>query len=216
MSDPAAEQTRGPDTKATFATEAKIREAIRATHPARAGEVWIDEFSVPGTKERVDLALVGGVLSAFEIKTERDDLRRLPRQLEAFSRLFDHCSVAVAEKHLPGCESMLPEWWGISVASLGATGVALEEVRQAGLSPEPDPALLVRLLWKGEVEEAVREIAAPSPPQASRQVLWAALLQYGSPGEVKRLVCDALRRRDGAGARLPSNRFNVRRPVVDP
>ncbi|MEX2106770.1 MAG: sce7726 family protein [Solirubrobacterales bacterium] len=216
MSASASKQTRGPETEATFATEAIIRETIRAAHPAGAGEIWIDEFSVPGTKERVDLALVGAALTAFEIKTERDDLRRLPRQLNAFSRLFDHCSVVVAEKHLAGCELMLPEWWGISVASFSSTGVVLDRVRGAGSSPESDPVLLVRLLWKGEVEQAVKEIAAPSPPQASRQVLWAVLLQHGSPGELKRLVCKALRSRDGASAKLPSNRFNVRRPAVDP
>jgi hypothetical protein len=216
MSNPAAEETGGSKARPTFATEAAIREAIRSAYRARAGEIWINEFSIPGTRERVDLALVGSSLTAFEIKTERDDLRRLPRQLDAFSRLFDHCSVAVDEKHVAECESMVPEWWGILVARLGAKGVVLDLLRAATPNPKSDPALLVRLLWKGEVEQAVKEIAAPLPPQASRQVLWAALLQYGSPAEVKRLVCNALRTRDGASARLPSKRFNVRRPAVDP
>lgn len=216
MSERASQQSSRSVAGVSFATETAIREAIKVDHPAGNDEIWIDEFSVPGTKERVDLARVGGGLSCFEIKTERDDLPRLPRQVDAFSRLFDRCTVVVDEKHLGGCESLVPGWWGISVASLAEPDVAVEELRRGDPNPTCDPALLVRLLWKEEVEVAVREIAAPSPVEASRQVLWASLVKHGSPGEVKRLVCDALRRRDGRAARLPSNRFGVRRPAVGP
>lgn len=216
MSDPPAQESSRSAAGVSFATETAIREAIKVDHPADLDEIWVDEFSIPGTKERVDLARVGRGLSCFEIKTGRDDLRRLPRQVDAFSRLFDRCTVVVDEKHLDGCESVVPVWWGISVASLAGSDVVVEELRGGGPNPTCDPALLVRLLWKGEVELAVREIAAPSPAEASRQVLWASLLKHGSPGEVKRLVCAALLRRDGRGARLPSNRFGVRRPAVGP
>jgi hypothetical protein len=216
MSKRASQQNPKVKGRDPFATEADIRGAIKASRPSGLAEIWIDEFRIPGTKERVDVALVGAGLSGFEIKTERDDLRRLPRQLSAFSRLFDNCTVVVAEKHLGGCESMVPDWWGISVASLEDRRVHIETIRLGRPNPDCDPELLVRLLWKGEVERAVVEISAPSPKEASRQVLWASLLEHASPGEVKRLVCDALRHRDGRGARLPSNRFGVTRPAVGP
>lgn len=211
-----ASQPRPKGAGVAYATAGAIGEGIKAGRPAGPAEMWIEEFWIPGTKERADLALVGAGLSGYEIKTERDDLRRLPRQLGAFSRLFDRCDVVVAEKHLHGCESLLPAWWGISVASLGARGALVERVRGGEPNPACDAALLVRLLWKDEVEQAVKEIAAPSPADASRQVLWASLLKHASPTEVKRLVCDALRRRDGRSARLPSNRFGIRRPAVGP
>ena len=52
-------------------------------------------------------------MSAFEIKTERDTLRRLPRQATAYARLFDQCTVVVAERHVAAAMEMLPMWWGV-------------------------------------------------------------------------------------------------------
>lgn len=213
MQDRPREGSEGP--RPPFATEALIRETIKQMRPFRRSEIWIDEFWIPGTKERADLAVVGRELEAYEIKTERDDLRRLPRQMKAFSSLFDRCTVVIAEKHVDGCIELIPDWWGVVIAALGPTGVDLDAARTAKPNPEPDPEILVRLLWKQEVEEAVKKIAAPSPPHASRQVLWASLLKHGSPSEIQKLVRAALRCRDGATAKLPSNRFNVARTAAD-
>lgn len=207
---------RRRDAEPSFASESLIRDTIRAMTDPALGLVWIDEFSVPGTRERVDLASVGAWLGAYEIKTERDDLRRLPRQVGAFSRLFDRCTIVTAEKHLDGCLELVPEWWAVMVASLGPSGVQIIPIREGMTNPDPDAEVLVRLLWKHEVERAVKEIAAPSPPEASRQILWDALLKHGRPKEIQKLVREALSCRDGASARMPSRRFNVGRPAADP
>lgn len=212
----AKDKTRRQDADHPFATAEMTRDAIKAVTNPGLDQIWIDEFSVPETKERADLVSVGTRLDAYEIKTERDDLRRLPRQVAAFSRLFDRCTIVTAEKHLDGCLDLVPEWWAVSTTSLGPSGAHLDHIRKGTGNPDPDAAVMVRLLWKREVAEAVKEIAAPSPPEASRQMLWDALLKHGRPAEVRRLVRDALYCRDGASARLPSRRFNVGRPVVDP
>jgi hypothetical protein len=193
-----------------------ISDAIKASTNGELDRLWIDEFSVPETKERADLVSVGARLDGYEIKTERDDLRRLPRQVNAFSRLFDQCTIVTAEKHLDGCLDLVPDWWAVLVARLGPSGVNLFLVREGQTNPSPDAEVLVRLLWKREVAEAVKEIAAPSPPEASRQALWDALLKHGRPTEIRKLVRDALYYRDGTSARMPSRRFNVGRAVADP
>jgi hypothetical protein len=69
---------------------------------------------VPRSHERAGMVVVGRSLDAFEIKSERDTLRRLPRQALAHERLFDRCTLVVAERHSDHAAAMLPEWWGSS------------------------------------------------------------------------------------------------------
>jgi hypothetical protein len=56
------------------------------------------------------MVVVGRSLDAFEIKSERDTLRRLPRQALAYERLFDRCTLVLAERHSDHPAAMLPEW----------------------------------------------------------------------------------------------------------
>jgi peptidoglycan hydrolase-like protein with peptidoglycan-binding domain len=66
--------------------------------PASAEAVF--EFWVPQSNGRADVAVIGTTMDGFEIKTERDSLRRLPRQADAYSRVFDHCHAVLAHRHV--------------------------------------------------------------------------------------------------------------------
>lgn len=81
--------------------EAVVRGALRAhllTNLAGAKGI-VDELWVPVSHERADVAVIGRGMDGFEIKTERDTLKRLPRQMVAYGRLFDRCTAVVAERH---------------------------------------------------------------------------------------------------------------------
>ena len=43
---------------------------------------------MPRSNERAGIAVIGTRMDGFEIKTERDTLRRLPRQASAYARLL--------------------------------------------------------------------------------------------------------------------------------
>ncbi|MGH3299540.1 MAG: sce7726 family protein, partial [Trebonia sp.] len=98
-------------------TEATVRESLRdevvASVPGLSETIY--EFWVPRTNERADLAAIGPAMWGYEIKTAQDTLRRLPRQVEAYNRLFDHCTVVLAERHLKAALTIVPEWWGVAV-----------------------------------------------------------------------------------------------------
>src|SRR5450755_4976732 len=86
-----AESPRKPMRDPAMLTEAVVRESLREEVLARLPELseTIYEFWVPLTNERADVVAIGTSLWAFEIKTHRDNLARLPRQVAAYSRLFD-------------------------------------------------------------------------------------------------------------------------------
>ncbi|WP_052770006.1 sce7726 family protein [Paenibacillus sp. IHB B 3415] len=51
--------------------------------------IVVDELDVCFGSARVDVAVINGRLHGFEIKSESDNLDRLPSQIEFYSRVFE-------------------------------------------------------------------------------------------------------------------------------
>jgi hypothetical protein len=194
----------------TPATETEVRVALhRALLPEGEGpEHLVDEFWIPRSNERVDVAVVGSTLRAFEIKSYRDDLKRLPRQSGAYARLFDECTVVASRRHLTEAMRLLPDWWGVWLI-VDEAAVQFEELRPARRNPALDCETLIRLLWRQEAREALTDLGVPPPPSAGRSWMWAALLTFLDEQGVRNLVARALLERDPSQARIPTRRFLI-------
>lgn len=190
-------------------TEAIVRESLRhdlLAHVPSAEAVY--EFWVPRTYERADVAVIGPTMDGFEIKTERDNLKRLPRQAAAYSRLFDRCYVVLADRHVGEAIEMLPPWWGM-ILIRGEAMPAFERLREAGINHDVDPETLVRLLWRNEVYSVLCALGAPPEPKAGRFRMWEELLDLADIDMLKSVVRQTLIRRDPNLARISSRRFTV-------
>lgn len=197
-----------------MAAEKEIRDALRGhvlagTSGARE---TVDEFWVPCSNERADMALIGQFLDGFEIKTERDTLRRLPRQALAYGRLFDHCTLVIAEKHSERAVAMLPSWWGITIVCVNGS-VTFIAARRPKPNPAVDPETLVRLLWRDEVMTALLRLGHEPDQRRSRSSLWDELVDTTTLAQLRAIVRRALLSRDPARARIPTQRFATQ-PLV--
>jgi hypothetical protein len=173
---------------------------------ADLGRHAFNEFWVPRSHERADLVVIGLSMDAFEIKTERDTLRRLPRQAAAYARLFDRCTVVVAERHAAGARLLLPEWWGITTIHTSGD-VAFTALREPRANPNVDPEILVRLLWRDEAMAALFHLGQKPDERLPRPSLWRQLLRATTPGQLRDIVCRAVLGRDPGSARIATRRF---------
>lgn len=196
-------------------SEASVRSELRRWLQQFDEAEIVDEFWVPRSNERADLALVGPLLAAFEIKTARDSLSRLPRQADAYARIFDSCTAVVAERHMDATRELLPAWWGLVLIDHDASRPRLEWVRESRSNPGRDSETLVRLLWKEEVRRALENLGESTTSGATRRVLWQELLAKTTQNQLCDVVRAALIARDPASARIPSNRFKVKRLAAD-
>lgn len=90
----------------------------------------LDELVVCHGKARVDVAVINGSFTGYEIKSEKDTLDRLPNQIEAYNKVFDNMSIITGNNHTEEVKSMVPEWWGIFTASYDDTNcVNIKSVR---------------------------------------------------------------------------------------
>jgi hypothetical protein len=195
--------------------EAVVRDALRAHAliTIAGAQAAVDEFWVPGSNARADLAVIGTHIDGFEIKTERDSLRRMPRQAGAYARLFDRCTAVVAGRLRDAAEQLLPPWWGLTTVSVSGFQTFVD-VRPARPNPAADPETLVRLLWRDEVMAALTTLGGSPDPRASRASLWAQLLAVASLAQLKAAVRHALLTRDPAAARIPTRRFRGPSPAA--
>lgn len=190
--------------------EADIRDALRELVLAQTlgARGTVDEFWVPLSHERADIAVIGRRMDGFEIKTERDTLQRLPRQASAYGRLFDRCTVVVAQKHSDQAAEILPHWWGITTVQVNGS-VTFTPVRAPRRNPAVDPETLVRLLWRDEAMVALRNLGVEPNARATRGSLWRELLHTTTLTQLRASVRRAIVGRDPAQARIATRRFRI-------
>lgn len=131
-----------------------VREAVwrqlACEHAGDPDTRLVQEMGVWSGTVRIDIAVINGELSGFELKSDRDTLARLPFQAEIYSKVFDRLTLVVGSRHRSKIDDAIPQWWGVTVATQAKESVALEIVRPACLNSSVEPHLVAQLLWKEE------------------------------------------------------------------
>lgn len=71
----------------------------------------INEFRVGDCK--ADVAILNGTATVYEVKSERDSLARLERQIAAYSTVFAKVYVIAAESHIRSVVNSVPDFVGV-------------------------------------------------------------------------------------------------------
>jgi hypothetical protein len=130
-----------------------VLKKILAEHIHDPRVLVVEELGLAHGSARVDIAVVNGFLHGYELKSHADNLNRLPNQIAVYSKILDRATLVVAENHLCDSLPLLPEWWGIKVASVGSRGsVNLETYRSVGFNTAVVPFCVAQLLWRNEAE----------------------------------------------------------------
>jgi len=83
---------------------------LLGTHSLNTASM-LTEFRVGGCK--ADVVILNGTATADEMKSERDSLTRLEKQVKAYMKVFANTNVIVGENHLKDVLSSVPEEVGI-------------------------------------------------------------------------------------------------------
>jgi len=130
--------------------EAEVKALILAHTRKAVGRgkkpIVTSEFSLGSSGVRADLAIFAETSIGIEIKTAKDTLRRLPSQMAAYARYFDHVIAVVAPNHVRNItESVLH---GASLWTYGDDGQPVE--LHYGVQNVVEPSSLNDILTQAE------------------------------------------------------------------
>lgn len=138
-----------------------LLELLSSEHRDEPDTRIINELGIDFGASRVDVAVVNGILHGYEIKSESDNLKRLPKQMEYYNRLFERLTIVVDEKYFDEVKETVPSWWGITLVKKNNGKVKLVNKRKGRLKSSQDKDLLLKLLWKDELEKLIDVLGYP-------------------------------------------------------
>jgi hypothetical protein len=181
-------------------TESELRHAVRSrllADASKSGGRLFEEFGIEGGEARVDLALVGTQLSAFELKSDLDSFARLHNQIHAYNRVFDRVTLVTGPVYSEASLALMPTWWGVWSAARRTDGaLALRVLRKPKANPLQNRLSMAMLLWRAECLDALASHGCEVlPKRATKFELQEALARELDVRQLREAVTGLLRRR---------------------
>jgi hypothetical protein len=190
--------------------DAVIRSELRAylavLHAEEPATVVLDELGLRRRAGRADVVVVNGVLHGYEIKSDRDSLRRLARQTLLYGEIFDQVTLVVGPRYALRVLDLVPCWWGVLEIAAADTDAKFAVRREGTLNPSRSPRALVELLWR-DASLALLNARGASRGYRSRprREIWDRICELFSLDEISAAVRSALTARPARGSGpLPS------------
>ena len=166
-----------------------LHDWLSQQHGDERDTVIIDEMGIRQGKTRIDVALVNGQLHGYEIKSERDSLRRLRTQAASYNMVFDCMTLVCGEKHVLEAMEAIPPWWEVLKVVHTDQGPFFESVRRGVNNPSRSARALVEFLW---LEEAMALMAQRHSLRGlrgkPRTVVWDRICDMFSLEEIAGVV----------------------------
>ncbi|WP_198334821.1 sce7726 family protein [Psychrobacter namhaensis] len=135
-----------------------VKKNIIKNHIHDPTALVVEELGLNFGRSRIDIAVINGEIHGYELKSDSDNLLRLPRQVEAYSAVMDKVTLVVGSTHADKAIQLIPDWWGVKIATQGSRGgITLKTERRTKLNKSIEPLELIKLAWKDEVLELLSQ-----------------------------------------------------------
>ncbi len=160
----------------------------------------LEELGLRHGAVRIDLVVVNDRIHGYEIKSDRDSLRRLPDQIRIYSSVMDRVTLVVGYRHAYGALRMVPEWWGVKLAEKkkGSGAIVLSDARSPRDNPGVDLNSVVALLWRNEALSILEEMeSAKGIRSKTRTDIYRRLVEVSKPEYLRAKIRQQLKSREG-------------------
>lgn len=161
-------------------------------HAHQADTAIIHELEIPRPSARVDIALINGRISGYEIKSAADTLSRLDDQAPSFSSVFERMTLVVAARHIPKAIDVIPEWWEI----IETDGFDFRTRRAGRANPNLNLSNLLHILTRKELLALQSDLRVEKRDYSARkESIVAAILDMKKPRATKGILRKLLKQR---------------------
>jgi hypothetical protein len=170
---------------------------VLSTHLGDVNTLVRHELGICAGRRRVDVAVINGEISGWEIKSDEDTLTRLAGQVEAYGQVLDRATLVTTQRWEECARRRIPEWWGITIVKETSTGKLIQECRRSeDNSGRVDPMSVAQLLWRQEALDELRERGqARGLSSKARHYVWERLAEVISLDELRGVIRARLKAR---------------------
>lgn len=118
-------------------------------------DVLVSEMCFYGRKNRADLVLANGTLTAFEIKSARDRMCRWAQQQKAYLSVFDKVWLCVHHRHLQKAHELISPNVGLMLSDDYGGIVVLREAKS---NRAQKMEFYAELLWRSEIDDLLSSV----------------------------------------------------------
>jgi hypothetical protein len=163
---------------------------VLSGHLADANTLVRHELGICAGRCRVDVAVINGEISGWEIKSDEDTLTRLTSQVTAYRQVLDRATLVTTQRWEERAQQQIPDWWGIAVVERTPAAMVVHERRQSkDNSQHLDPIALAQLLWRAEALDGLRHRdQARGLSAKARHYVWERLAEVIPLDELRAVV----------------------------
>lgn len=174
-----------------------LKVKVLARHAKDPETRIIDELGLQHGLARIDIAMVNGIVHGFELKSDQDNLKRLPHQIQIYNSVLDKVTLVVGLRHAREATRLVPDWWGIKIATVASRGAfEFESYRVARTNPSLDPLSVSKLLWREEALILLDELGeAEHVRRKARAMVYARLAEVADLASIRERVRRQLKSR---------------------
>ena len=111
-------------------------------------------MELPIQSSRTDLfSIFHGKSETYEIKTKYDNLNRLSKQIDDYSKCFEYIYIVCEKNKLEAVKQMVPKYCGIYTYDDQKDKISFSKIREALTHNELDLKVMLNELWKSEKKE---------------------------------------------------------------
>lgn len=156
---------------------------------------FFEEFCIG--KSRADAVMISDEITGFEIKSDKDSLDRLEKQVKNYNRFCDKAYLVVGTKFLEKAEEEIPAFWGIYYVYADNEGtIRIEMIREAAQNPRIRIKTQMKLLWRNELINIVRKYKMGGVSTRNKRQLAELILEKLPKELARREMCEQLLERD--------------------
>lgn len=170
-----------------------LNQELEVQHFSEPNTLIINEFGICEGRSRIDIAVVNGILSGYEIKSEKDTLERLPAQVEYYGKVFDEMTIVTGKNHLNKILGIVLCWWNIKIAEQVGKELRVHDYRKGEKNGNIDSYAVAQLLWKDEIIDILKNLGiAKGVLGKPREFAWKRFSSALDPSEVCLIVRECL------------------------
>ena len=121
----------------------------------KPNSIIIQQFNVSDGIVRLDIAELNNNFYGYQIKSDKDVLDRLPKQIQYYNKSVQFLTIICTNKYLQKIKLLIPQFWGVILVEEINNEIKFSQLKQPKLNNIKLKQLL-KILWRKQLDSIIK------------------------------------------------------------